>query len=217
MAVRTGERINKLPITVGETYGVWKVLSFEGVRDRYGNGRTDRYWTCQCQNCGITCSRTTAVLKGKWKGCRCGLVVEDASFHRAYRTYKRQARTRNLKFELSLEEFKNIVIQPCFYCGQLPVLNSYSSDSKIRIPMNGIDRRKSDQSYTPENCIPCCGTCNLAKLDHAEQDFVSWTIKVAEFQHTKLIHGISKEPATVHYGKPKPEDEWLSELEGDSE
>lgn len=124
-------------------------------------------------------------------------VVPDASFHRAFRTYKRQAKTRSLSFDLTLEDFKKLVAQNCYYCGQEPELNSYSSDSKIRIPMNGIDRDNSSLSYAKENCFPCCGMCNLAKLDYTKEKFLNWIHRVADYQRLNT----------------PDEPDWLAELE----
>jgi hypothetical protein len=197
-------------VHVGETYGSWTILAHEGVRGREGN-----IWKCQCDDCGRIDMRTTSKLLGKWRGCRCGMIVADASFHRAFRTYRRQGKIRELGFDLSLEDFKKIVTQNCSYCGQKPALNSYSEDSKIRIPMNGIDRKDSNLGYTVENCIPCCGTCNLAKLDYPEEFFLRWAHRMASFQRNKLLLSVSREPGTFREGIPKPDEEL--ELEGDGE
>lgn len=204
-------------IRIGEIHGAWKILDHEGLRYSKNGKHSYHYWICQCQFCGKTMARSTHSVKGtkngKGNGCDCLLVVPDASFHRAYRTYKRQGRVRGLAFEIPLEEFKKLVVQNCSYCGQEPALNSYSEDSKIRVPMNGIDRKNSKLPYTLENCIPACGTCNKAKLDYSEQDFLKWVNRTAVFQIDRLIKSTSKTPGICIEGVSKPDEEFELEEE----
>ncbi len=69
-----------------------------------------------------------------------------------YAEYTRSAVKRSLEFYLSLEEFKSIVCQPCFYCG------TFTEGESI-----GIDRFDNSKGYIVENCRPCCDTCNRMK------------------------------------------------------
>jgi hypothetical protein len=85
-----------------------------------------------------------------------------------YREYKKGAIVRNLWFELSLEEFQELVNLPCFYC------NSYNSNEAI-----GIDRLYSDIGYCIKNCVSCCKTCNMMKNDMDPLDFVNHIGKIA--------------------------------------
>ena len=71
-----------------------------------------------------------------------------------YNIYKKNAKKRNIDFQLTKEEFYNITSQPCHYCGNL---QSY----------NGIDRIDSNGSYIIANCVPCCEICNKMKLNYS--------------------------------------------------
>ena len=70
----------------------------------------------------------------------------------SYKNYKRCANYKNLLFEFTLEEFKEIVSKNCYYCGELQERG-----------FNGIDRKKCDDNYVKEYCVPCCSTCNYMK------------------------------------------------------
>ncbi len=74
--------------------------------------------------------------------------------------YKRSAKTRNLAFELSDEEFLELVMQPCHYCEY--------NDSVI-----GVDRKDSSKGYIKSNVLPCCEQCNLMKHESGYNDFLS--------------------------------------------
>src|SRR5437868_6079522 len=54
-----------------------------------------------------------------------------------YKSYLNRANSKSLPFELSIEEFDNILSQPCIYCG----------DDGI----TGIDRKDNSQGYTIDN------------------------------------------------------------------
>lgn len=88
-----------------------------------------------------------------------------------YNIYKKNAKRRNIDFNLSKEEFYNLTSQPCFYCGDLK-------------QYNGIDRINSKQSYNLKNCVPCCTICNKMKLNY-DVDF--W------FAHMNKILTYSKD------------------------
>jgi hypothetical protein len=68
-----------------------------------------------------------------------------------YKTYAKNANTRNLQFTLSDEDFAEMIAKPCYLCG---VEGS-----------TGIDRFNNSIGYLKENCRPCCGHCNLLKKD----------------------------------------------------
>lgn len=75
--------------------------------------------------------------------------------------HKHQAKSRNLKQELSFEEYASMILLPCWYCG------------KIGYPYIGIDRIDNDKGYEEGNCAPCCMTCNYMKSDTSCVDFIS--------------------------------------------
>lgn len=75
--------------------------------------------------------------------------------------YKLCASNRNISFELTLEEFTNIISHNCHYC-----------DYKDDIYFNGVDRKNNKLGYTIDNCLPCCRICNFMKCDNDYDDFI---------------------------------------------
>lgn len=78
--------------------------------------------------------------------------------------YKRNAKKRGIEFELTKDEFSNMIEQNCTYCG----------DSE-RI---GIDRKDNNKGYTLENSVPCCTSCNYMKKDLSVKEFIDKCNKV---------------------------------------
>ena len=96
-----------------------------------------------------------------------------------YKSYSKNANTRNIQFLLSEEEFKEIVAEPCYLCG----LKGSS----------GIDRFNNKIGYLKENCRACCGHCNLLKKDLQYEDIIRIAavinyVELSAFLDLKQIH-----------------------------
>ncbi len=46
------------------------------------------------------------------------------------------------------------------------------------INYNGIDRKNSTLGYTMDNCVTCCGSCNIMKNKFTEEEFISKVISI---------------------------------------
>ena len=77
-------------------------------------------------------------------------------------TYKTSAKHNNRVFNLTLEQFKEIVLQPCVYCGR---------PSTKGTQLNGIDRIDNAKGYVKGNCAPCCKWCNRMKRVYSNDEF----------------------------------------------
>lgn len=75
------------------------------------------------------------------------------NINRAFYSYQKDAKRRDIQFHLTNEEFVAIVEQPCYYCG---VMNDEKN-------FNGVDRVDSKRQYTTDNCVSACTLCNYLK------------------------------------------------------
>lgn len=165
------------------------------------DGRSRRYLICKC-SCGKT--TTTAkdkVLRGYTLSCghlqkemrsRLGekrkLPYGEATFNETYECYKKNAIKRNYSFELSKEEFKQIITQPCFYCGKKETQEKRDKQNNGSFKYTGIDRYDNTKGYIKGNCVPCCKTCNMMKGTMAVIEFKEKleTILKSEFWKKKI-------------------------------
>lgn len=163
-------------------------------------------WLCRC-DCGHTIKATGSHLKRKVSPLdHCGCMGVDKTgnpkpgtrgiggFNSTVRTssnptkafsalwgsYRHSATIRGHKWNLDKQQFLNLTQGDCYYCGSEPAQVYRSSNHKFTY--NGVDRLDSDKSYTPDNCVSCCGECNIAKGDRAVGDFLDWIERVYKHQ-----------------------------------
>ncbi len=119
----------------------------------------------------------TFVNTGRSKTCGCkqghALPFGVASASQAFAQYKRGAKRRSLKFNLSLEDFLNLTCQRCYYCDKLPsnVLKAKERGNGDYI-YNGIDRINNSKGYSLNNCVPCCNMCNKGKWIDTSDNYI---------------------------------------------
>jgi len=86
------------------------------------------------------------------------------SIHGRFKRYQYDAYRRNYSFSITLEQFKVLIEQDCFYCGQEKSM--------------GVDRHQNNIGYQLENCVPCCQICNRMKNDFNGEDFLDHVRKI---------------------------------------
>lgn len=85
---------------------------------------------------------------------------------RLFAQYRIKARERNLDFEITLEDFKKLIKQNCYLCGDPPSIRQRVNRGKhFEISIHGVDRRQNELGYIPGNIVACCHTCNRIKSD----------------------------------------------------
>ena len=133
----------------------------------------------QCPPCGYAAPQVTSALTFYAK--------EDALWYNEYVVYKGAAISRNYVFEVDLDTFINICKSNCYYCGVEPSIRKESQHTKNLermgkdIPFiirNGVDRYDNSKGYIEGNMVPCCTTCNRAKMATDGDDFIAWVKKV---------------------------------------
>lgn len=108
-----------------------------------------------------------------------------------YRTSWMGAKHRGHEYNLSKEEYDNLTMQNCYYCGAKP---SYSTNDKLKkrgnvnqppFAYNGVDRLNSKIGYTIENCVPCCKQCNIMKNIYTVDEFLNKATQIYLFNLKK--------------------------------
>ena len=76
--------------------------------------------------------------------------------------YKRSAEKREINYNLSDEETKQMIQNECFYCKDI------NNDGYL----NGIDRKDNNIGYEIDNCVTCCKMCNISKNTMDVEEFI---------------------------------------------
>lgn len=179
-SAKNGRR-NKLDLT-GMKFNMLTVIKEIRSHKRYGYT-----WLCKCE-CGNTTEVVAAKLKNGEKGIKsCGCYhpstnlasrgeawsVEMNNYISGNVTNRNRKRKLKINFTLSLEEFKNLIVQNCFYCNRIPHMECSSIGLKEQgILKNSIDRINNDLGYTKENVVACCSSCNREKMDQTFEDYI---------------------------------------------
>ena len=174
------ENGRKLSIILRAGQRFERLVTLERTSNRSGH----IVWKCKC-DCGNIVEVIASDLKrGTTRSCGCLVkdlahTVSDSTYKVLYRQYKRNARIRNLKFELDLIDFIELLSDNCFYCGSAPsnIMDRYLSHYN-KVIYNGIDRVDNNEGYTVENVVTCCEQCNKAKRDLTLKQFINWINRV---------------------------------------
>lgn len=120
-----------------------------------------------CESCH---NKELEVETNRPNRCRNYSVEKKANLESAFVALKIGAVKRGLTVSITFEQFVNIVSKPCVYCG------FYAEES-----VTGVDRIDSTRSYVIENCVSCCGVCNIMKSDHPLQYFKEHVLKIGAY------------------------------------
>lgn len=104
---------------------------------------------------------------------------QNESKESRYNLYRKNATRRNIKFNLSKNDFYDITSKPCYYCG------GYSNKDINNKLYNGVDRIDSSKDYDLSNVIPCCDICNKMKLDHSLSFFLEHINRIVKYTKEK--------------------------------
>jgi len=177
----------------GNRYGRLVVL----YEASYRNKRGEVQWVCMC-DCGKEKTISGASLRnGNTRSCGCLLRrwpshILPVTVHK-FSTYQTGAKKKGREFTLTVDEFQELILQPCYYCGVEPS-NVHVTSRGVESYYSGIDRVDSRGGYTSDNVVPCCKECNYAKSDKLLIDFCSWIDRISSYPYNgKLWELKSKE------------------------
>ncbi len=210
------------PNLTGQTFGELKVLGIVGPfrRNRFASKEVLRvtekvaYLKCLCscgkeveivgkrvtdgitRSCGHLASTRLSYAHGGGQFNRERTLPAEVTARRLVLTsYRYGAKRRKIVYGLTGEETWDLVHQDCHYCGAIPgrVITCAGGSYSV----GGIDRVDSSRGYFPDNVVPCCTVCNIAKLDFSEEEFLAWAVQVQGFRdQSRLTYALA--PAAWH-------------------
>lgn len=141
------------------------------------------HWLCQCE-CGKKVVISGIDLRrGSTKSCGCLCTENLIKLNKKKRlsdpwkvdiaSYQKSAKNRNIVFELTDKEFKELISSKCYYCNRTPeIVCSGAELREMKIYRNGIDRLDSNIGYVKNNCVTCCKYCNFEKRNQSFDQFI---------------------------------------------
>ena len=150
------------------------------TREREISQYNERKANGVCTMCGITLENLTKGIKDnlvqKCNACYSTMrKVEDKrvrernyAFEKKlnplihFREYADSAAKKNVEFNITLEEFTEVVTKPCYYC------KKYDETEVL-----GIDRIDSFKGYVKGNILTACEICNTMKKQLTMKEFAS--------------------------------------------
>lgn len=177
--------MTKKKLIIGAKFNELTVINFH---HKGNHGRSYYLFQCTCGKQKIILG--ALVISGNTKSCGCykkrfnKFILPDnlAVKKQLILQYKRHAKDRNIKYNLSDQEFIELISQPCHYCGTLPSNTIKNKNHMDGFLYSGIDRVNSQEGYNKNNCVPCCEKCNKAKMAMSRDEFLNW-IKLV-YQHS---------------------------------
>ena len=114
----------------------------------------------------------------------------EAAFNNLYMGYRGGARQRAIGFELTKEQFQDIIGRRCTYCGREPFQISWcrKGDGNGRfIKYMGIDREDPNRGYIQGNVVPCCVNCNYGKHDMSMREWSTYLDTLVQYRQSLNI------------------------------
>jgi hypothetical protein len=161
-------------------------------------------WKCECDCGNIIEVMSGSLGSGNTKSCGCvGLErIRQLGFSKKlpnkqglknalFSKYLLGAKRRDISFALSQEEFEDLIIQDCYYCGNHP--SQIFTQCSSKLSYNGIDRVENNEGYTKDNCVPCCKICNTMKMTLSQEEFLEHILKIADrITNIKIYDGVEQ-------------------------
>ena len=137
--------------------------------------------SCGCQQRDSTKWKRKGAINRPWQ-----LPSGESARKNVYRGYMQSAKKRNIKFDLTEEQFSEIIIKNCIYCGDaLTNIKKGQGKTSGDFLYNGIDRVDNAIGYTTDNSVPCCWKCNNMKWKFSKKDFLEHIKKIYEKNNKK--------------------------------
>lgn len=148
-------------------------------------------WKCKCDCGNITLGTTNSLTTDSKKSCGClnkglrpnkRLPNNQAIKNSLYISCKYAAIRRGYLFELTIDEFINLIEGHCKYCGIKPycINNAKNVINYNRYKYNGVDRIDNTKGYTVKNSTSCCAICNNAKGTLTLKEFNNWIQRICK-------------------------------------
>lgn len=198
--ILTKRNKSKIKYKVSDKFGRLEIIEIKENRSK----PYKRIAKCRC-DCGNLHEVIIGnLVSGNVKSCGC-LAFEsrfaENPWQCDYNQYNKHcSKSRKLDFNLTLEEYKILCSDNCFYCGAPPSIKMTAGSEK----RNGIDRINNSVGYLINNCVTSCFICNKMKLKYSQIEFVNQIIKIYKNLFIeKNLEKFTEPPPKLNVRQPK--------------
>ncbi|AGE51590.1 hypothetical protein PBCVCvsA1_541L [Paramecium bursaria Chlorella virus CvsA1] len=149
--------------------------------DRLDN--TVGYVEDNCVSCCGTCNKMKQCLDALTFVERCsqvslhngheGTICDFWNDVKGYPYSSYKSKMKNKNFLLTKDQYDTLRQGNCTYCGR----------TCTETHTNGIDRVNNDVGYISDNCVSCCGSCNIAKGTLNVEEFIDKCVAISRKKH----------------------------------
>jgi len=188
---------------IGDRHGFLEIIEIISQNNQGSHVKLN----CYCHNCGMTKIMNSINIK-KRNSCGCCQRISDtwanvgpktkpwqlpegqSAKNELFYQYKRSAKKRNLDWNLTEEQFFDIVTGNCYYCDS-SLDNTKRGQGKTSgdFKYTGIDRFNNSIGYTKDNCVACCWMCNNMKSSYTNIEFINKIIQIYNHKIKEFING----------------------------
>lgn len=161
------------------------------IQDKYELSKSKRsLYMVQCKCGKILQTRGDRLRSGIKKRCKdCAFKLRSENLPKvslisiAFQRYViYRCKYNNIDLSITEEDYFKLSQQNCYYCGIEPeekqIVKNRKYNNSQTIKMHGVDRLDSNIGYHLNNCVPCCTSCNYAKHELTEKQFLDKIIKI---------------------------------------
>lgn len=150
---------------VGKKFGELTVLEHVYTRSQ----KMQLKVLCDCGN--VVLRRQASVVRGLTRTCGCMKSRNELKTiqRQAYNSHKAGARQRNLRTEITFEQFCEITKNPCVYCSTISTRKNKATGATL--PVNSVDRINNEKFYKITNVQSTCFLCQYMKSDMTDKAF----------------------------------------------
>lgn len=180
---------------IGKRFGKLVVIGLGEVwHGKKEDKKGQQLWKCLC-DCGTEIQVPSKRLIGNIiKSCGCSRyrLGGDTAILKIFNNYRSDSIKLKREFNLTFEELKAIILQPCYYCDSPPYRRMKSNGfykgkvKQIISYCGGVDRINPLKGYLLDNVVPCCKNCNMMKWVFSKEEFLKQVEKI--FNHQKTIN-----------------------------
>jgi hypothetical protein len=179
----------RLSNILNQKFGKLTAVELLEKKDCYGRRR----WRCMCECGGEKISTANLLKSGNVKSCGClkvncieamkratSLEPRDAYLNNMYSQSRYRSSQRNIKFELTIEQFANICKEKCYYCGEYDSRVHHKVSGDIVVEVVGVDRIDSNKGYTKDNIQWVHKRVQQMKWNISQDQFIEWCKIIAK-------------------------------------